>query len=376
MPGVALAQPILVDEQDQFLGILPHLEAQERLAVDTESNSLYAYRERVCLIQISTLDADYLIDPLKLDDLAPLGSILSDPAIEKVFHAAEYDLIGLRRDFGFRLATLFDTRVACRTLGRKRDGLGDLLLEEFLVHHDKRGQRANWGRRPLPPDLLDYARRDTRYLLPLRDRLAQAVQSAKRWDEVIEECERLTELEFRENGFDPHGFWSMAQANKLSPAETAVLQAIYRMRDKQARRLDRPLFKVLSDHAMVAIAQAQPTSLSELSLLPGVGPGTARQHGEAILAAIQAGRRLPSPVRPPAERIREDVLNRYHRLRRWRKRMAQERLVESDVILPREVMWEIARIGPRDAGSLERIMHPLRWRFEKYGEDILRQLRG
>jgi len=376
MPGVALPPPILVDEQNQFLGILSHLQAQERLAVDTESNSLYAYRERVCLIQISTLDADYLIDPLKLDDLAPLGSILTDPAIEKVLHAAEYDLIGLRRDFGFRLATIFDTRVACRTLGRKRDGLGDLLLEEFLVHHDKRGQRANWGRRPLPPDLLDYARRDTRYLLPLRDRLAQAVQSAKRWDEVIEECERLTELEFRENGFDPHGFWSMAQANKLSPAETAVLQAIYRMRDKQARRLDRPLFKVLSDHAMVAIAQAQPTSLSELSLLPGVGPGTARQHGEAILAAIQAGRRLPSPVRPPAERIREDVLNRYHRLRRWRKRMAQERLVESDVILPREVMWEIARIGPRDAGSLERIMHPLRWRFEKYGEDILRQLRG
>ncbi len=132
------------------------------IAVDTESNSLYAYRERVCLIQFSTPLADTLVDPLALDDLTPLAPIFADPKIEKVFHAAEYDLICLKRDFGFEFANLFDTLVAARILGRKHVGLGAILAAEFNVEQDKRFQRANWGARPLPPDHLFYAVQDTR----------------------------------------------------------------------------------------------------------------------------------------------------------------------------------------------------------------------
>ena len=151
---------------------LAHILANHNiLAVDTESNSLFAYREQVCLIQFSTPEADYLVDPLTLSDLSPLGPIFADTRIQKVFHAAEYDLLCLKRDFGFNFNNLFDTMLAARILGRKEVGLGSILEEEFDLQVDKRHQRANWGQRPLPGYLLDYARQDTHFLIPVRDML-------------------------------------------------------------------------------------------------------------------------------------------------------------------------------------------------------------
>jgi ribonuclease D len=145
----------LVQSPEQLARLASTLRSQPRIAVDTESNSLYAYTERVCLIQISTPKVDYLVDPLALADLSPLRPILANPRIEKVFHAAEYDLLCLKRDFEFHLRRVFDTRIAARTLGWKKTGLGDILQQEFAVTLDKRCQRANWGKRPLPENLLD-----------------------------------------------------------------------------------------------------------------------------------------------------------------------------------------------------------------------------
>src|SRR5690606_29531 len=131
---------------------------------DTESNSLYAYRERVCLIQLSTRSRDYILDPLIIVDMSPLAPLLADPGVEKVFHAAEYDLICLHRDYGFIVNNLFDTMVAARICGYKAIGLGSLLSEFLGVELDKRHQRDDWGERPLPPDSLRYAQMDTHYL--------------------------------------------------------------------------------------------------------------------------------------------------------------------------------------------------------------------
>ena len=156
--------------------------AESCIAVDTESNSLYAYREQVCLIQFSTRERDYLVDPLALDDLSPLREVFCNPGVEKVFHAAEYDLICLRRDFGFEFAHIFDTMVAGRILGRDEVGLGAMLLKEFDVQVDKRHQRANWGQRPLPDYLLDYAQYDTHFLIQLRERLSRELEEMGRLD--------------------------------------------------------------------------------------------------------------------------------------------------------------------------------------------------
>src|SRR3954467_3450148 len=148
------------------------------IAVDTESNSMHAYRERVCLIQFSTPDADYILDPLPLTDLGVLAPLFANSAQQKIFHAAEYDIVCLRRDYGFEFTNLFDTMSAARTLGWPQVGLAAILETRFGVKMDKKFQRADWKRRPLTREQLDYARLDTHYLLALRDLQREALDAA------------------------------------------------------------------------------------------------------------------------------------------------------------------------------------------------------
>lgn len=371
-----LPDPQFIAEPDALRQMREELRTHPRIAVDTESNSLYAYRERVCLIQFSTPASDYLVDPLSLNDLSPLASIFVDPAIEKVFHAAEYDLICLGRDFGFTCVNLFDTRVASRTLGRALDGLGDLLREELGIRLDKRYQRADWGQRPLPHELLDYARLDTRYLLLLRDRLAAALHSAGREEEAREECERLALIHPPPNGFDPQGFWRLTNARRMPGEKAAILREVYLWREETARREDRPPFKVMGDKTLLQLAQGSPEKLADLIAIDGMTAGQTRRYGRAVLAAVQKGKNEPPPKRPTPDPVGESVLARREALRAWRKRTAERRGVESDVILPREVVEEIARLGPKTSGELRRIMGPLQWRFRAYGAEILRAIGG
>ncbi|NCP16252.1 ribonuclease D, partial [bacterium] len=187
MPSSKLQPPVWISTPVALQKLAGELTRQPRLAVDTESNSLHAYREQVCLIQFSTHETDYLLDPLKLNDLSPLAPIFANPKIEKTFHAAEYDIITLKRDFGFSFANIFDTMQAARILGYKQVGLDSILAERFGVVVNKRYQKADWGRRPLSRDELNYARFDTHYLLSLRDLLQAELEEVDRWKLAREE---------------------------------------------------------------------------------------------------------------------------------------------------------------------------------------------
>src|SRR5688572_19484540 len=172
MTDEVLPPPVWVADQNSLKHMVAKLSVQPRIAVDTESNSLHAYRERVCLIQFSIPEVDFVVDPFAVkEDLSSLAPVFADPKIEKIFHAAEYDLICLRRDFGFQFANLFDTMQAARILGYPFVGLDNILLEKFGVRIDKKHQKANWGARPLTSQQIDYARQDTHYLFQLRDLL-------------------------------------------------------------------------------------------------------------------------------------------------------------------------------------------------------------
>jgi ribonuclease D len=177
-----LPPPVWVEEPQALNRLVRTLALQPRLAVDTESNSLHAYREQVCLVQFSIPAADYLVDPLVLHDLSPLVPLFSDPKIEKVFHAVEYDLICLKRDFGITLANIFDTMQAARILGYKQVGLDSMLAEKLGIILNKRFQKADWGERPLSQEMLNYARLDTHHLLDLRDNLQSELQQRGRWE--------------------------------------------------------------------------------------------------------------------------------------------------------------------------------------------------
>ena len=176
-----------IRSDSELQALIPHFSSEPFLAIDTESNSLYAYREQVCLFQITTRSGDFIIDPFEIQDMEPLGAVLANPRIEKIFHAAEYDLIGIKRDFGFLVEPVFDTMIAARICGYPQIGL-NTLLQRYGVKLDKRHQRDDWGKRPLEPDSLRYAQMDTHFLPMLRndlydelvaqDRLAEAREHA------------------------------------------------------------------------------------------------------------------------------------------------------------------------------------------------------
>jgi len=372
----SLPPPILVADEESLARLIRALVPCPIVAVDTESNSLHAYRERVCLIQFSTPAADYIVDPIRLKDLSSLGPFFANPDQQKVFHAAEYDLICLRRDYDFVVTNIFDTMSAARTLGWPHVGLAAILDTHFGVTMNKKYQRADWKRRPLTPEQLDYARFDTHYLVALRDRQLQALTESGHWPEAQEEFERLARQRGDGDNAGPAApaFWRVKGARDLTPAQAAILQALFAYREQQAERIDCPPFKVMGEAALLELARRAPRRTEDLHGLPGMPPEHIRRHARGVLDAIQQGLRSPAPLPPRTDREADDVQDRYDRLHTWRKDRARARGVESDVILPRTALWDLARRQPRTHSELAHIADFGPWRRETYGEEILRLL--
>ncbi|HWQ46854.1 MAG TPA: HRDC domain-containing protein [Longilinea sp.] len=363
--------PIWINSRVGFERMLGDLQQQPVIAIDTESNSLYAYRERVCLIQISTKQRDYLIDPLVLKDLDPLGAIFSDPKIQKVFHAAEYDVICMRRDYHFSFMNIFDTMHACRILGRTAVGLGNVLEDEFGIKLEKRFQRANWGLRPLTPAMLKYARLDSHFLIALRDKLSPQLKQAGLMDLAREDFLRIaaaTETEPR-----TENCWRVSGSQDLTPQQAAILHELCAYREAQAEAIDLPLFKILSNETLIAISQQAPETMDDLSMIIGMNKRLMDRHGPALLKAVKAGQKAPPLRRPPRPaRPSDEILERLEKLRLWRKETGTRLKVESDVVLPRDTMEKIAYQGALTIKDLEPLMDHLPWRKKQYGDEIIK----
>lgn len=352
------------------------LAEQPIVAVDTESNSLYAYQEQVCLIQFSTPQKDYLVDPLVLEDLSPLAPIFASTGIEKVFHAAEYDVMTMKRDFGFEFRRLFDTMLAARILGWKHIGLSSVLEAEFGVALNKRYQRANWGKRPLPDDMRAYARLDTHYLIPLRNRLLEELREAERWELAREDFRRLREVDGHQPADNGLAAWRVSGSYDLSPQKAAVLQELCEFRDGVAQAIDRPLFKVINDRTLLAIAERTPRNYRELERIPEMSAKLVQRYGRSLLEAVERGLRA-QPLRPPrARRPDEAYLERLDALLEWRKVTGRQLGVNSDVIMPRDLLTEVAARNPAGKEALGEILAEIPYRLERFGEDIMQVLHG
>lgn len=369
--------PKLVTRREDLLAMLEVLQREPYLAVDTESNSLYVYREQVCLVQFSTPQTDYLVDPLQIKDLSPLGILFDNPSIEKIFHAAEYDLLCMNRDFKFHFSNLFDTMVAARILGREDIGLGAILEVEFGFRQEKRYQRANWGQRPLPSHLLDYAHMDTHYLIPLRQRLNQQLSDRELLPLAKEDFIRLSKIKSDDNPVfegktvDP---WRIGGSRDLNPQQAAVLMELCRYRDQLARSLNRPLFKVFHDRVLLAMAKKSPRTLEELHQVPGISEWRLRRYGHQILQVVVRGLKA-SPLYPPRSiRMDNSVAGRLEALRNWRKKTARKMGLASDVVLPRDLMIALAESNPRNPDEMAEILSEVPWRMQHYGDGIMEVL--
>lgn len=351
---------------------LEKLQAEPRLAIDLEANSMHAYREQVCLIQISIPRQDYIIDPLAKLDLSGLGSLIANPAIEKVFHAAEYDLTLIKRQYGWELNNLFDTMWAARILGYSRYGLAHLLKSLYNVRLNKRFQKSNWCKRPLSPAQLTYAQLDTHYLLPLRDQLDAELKLKGRDQEAKEIFKEQTRVKLSNNEFDPDDSWSISGAYDLNRQQQAVLRELAVYRNHVARQRNQPLFKIFSDRTLLELAQAAPGRLEELRQIHGMSSGQIRRYGRHLMDVIEAGKQAAPPPYPKRnKRPPEPVTNRYEKLHTWRKSRAQLRGVESDVIISRDALWKIAEANPQTVAELAQVDLVGKWRSQVYGEEIL-----
>lgn len=350
------------------------LATQLRVAVDTESNSLHAFREQVCLLQFSSIHEDYLVDPLALRDLSLLGPIFANPKIEKVFHAAEYDLICLRRDFGFTFANLFDTMQAARVLGYPAVGLDRLLGDKFGIKMDKRHQKANWAARPLSEDQIHYARLDTHYLFNLRDALEQELRERERLDFALEDFYRAClpdEQKQRSNG---GASWERFAGRKdLTLRELTVISFLCKWRDKEAEKLNRPPYKVVMDDVFVALVKNPPEQKVDLSGA-GLSEKQIKLWGDQVLSAIRHGAAAPLVERKQAERKEDAVLRRLEKLKAWRKSVGLEMKVESDIILPKPYLGLLSENPPRSLEDLQDLMKDTPSRVEKFGVQILKVL--
>jgi ribonuclease D len=278
--------PALVADAAAMASLVASVEQEPVLALDTESNSFHVYRERVCLIQLSTPAADWVVDPLSTD-VRPLGPILARaPAV--VLHGADYDVRCLKREYGFTVPGLFDTMAAARRLGARELGLSALVESHFGVRLSKSFQRSDWGRRPLSAEQVSYAALDTHYLLELHAVLARQLRERNLEAAAAQEFARIAAVEPRPKAFDAEGWRRLRGARDLPPVGQAVLRSLWMAREERASALDRPPFKVMPEDAMVAVARQRPATERELALIPGVTPVVLRRMREAILAALAA----------------------------------------------------------------------------------------
>lgn len=368
-----LPPPVWVNTTEKLKAMAQDLASQPRVAVDTESNSLHAFREQVCLLQFSTTKVDYIVDPLALHDLSPLASIFSARDIEKIFHAAEYDLICLRRDFQFSFANLFDTMHAARVLGYPAVGLDKLLSDKFGVKMDKRHQKADWAARPLTKEQIHYARLDTHYLFDLRDALEGELKEKERLYFAKEDFERACRLEDTKPRSNGASWERFAGRKDLSLRELTVVAHLCKWRDHEAERLDRPPYKVVMDDVLILLAKNPPEAKVDLSAA-GLSEKQIRLWGDMVLSAIKHGSEAPLVERKQAERKNDAVLRRLEKLKVWRKKIGIDLKVESDIILPKPYLAVLSETPPKDMAELEVLMKDAPARFEQFGAQILKTL--
>ncbi len=372
-----------VDTAERIEELAREFLAEPVIAVDTEADSFYHYFDKTCLVQIATSKHAYLIDTLALDRadaMAPLAPVFASPDVRVIFHAAEYDIYVLKRDYGFTFANLFDTMVSAQLLGYKAIGLAALIERHFGVKVPKDEQRSDWSRRPLTERQLDYAVGDVVYLARLTKKVERELEKADRLDWAQEEFATLCQREWPERQFDKQGYVRIKGARKLDPNSLSVLKEIFLMRDARAREIDRPPFKVLGNRTLLEIATTKPARASQLKGIKGITELLVRRMGDQILAAVAKGKDVEHPPIPRStgsgrRRMDRKAEGRVTELKHWRTRRSQELSLDPGVLCPNASLEAIACRFPETGADLEATPELKGWFVREFGDEVAAALR-
>ncbi|HET9425354.1 MAG TPA: ribonuclease D [Gemmatimonadaceae bacterium] len=349
------------------------------VALDTEGASFHRFVDRIYLLQVSTRERTAVIDPIPIGVPKELGALVENPAVEIVFHDADYDLRLLQQDYGWQIRNVFDTRVAAQLLGIRAFGLAALLERFFGVKLDKKHQRADWSMRPLTADMLDYAALDTMYLPDLRDRLKEALEKAGRWSWAREEFTRLEATRWSVED-ETTAFMKMKGARDLNRRELAVLRELVGWRNAAAAEQDRATFRILGNEPLFEIAKTQPRDRAALSQIKGMPRGVLESRATALLAAVERGLAvadadLPRFPRGPRWDRDPEFDARVSALKTVRDAIAERLDMDTGVLCSRDRMEAVARAKPSTLEDFDRIPELRRWQVEVLAPGFLDALR-
>ena len=359
------------------------LAGETRLAVDLEAAGFHRYSDRVCLVQVSSPEATYLVDPLAVDPALALRGPLEAPDVRIIFHGGDYDLRLLDRDLDLHPVNLFDTQTAAALLGEPSLGLASLLETYFSVNLSKKYQRADWAKRPLSEEMLAYAASDTQYLHALADLLCERLDAMGRLAWAQEESSLMESLRWSEEGqADP--VTKVKRARYLGLREVALLREAWLWRDEIARRRDRAPFRVVSDNVLVEVVQVRPRSVSGLAEMSGFSPQLADRSGRSLLDCLERIDRVDTeelvgyprsnrtgPGRPPPE-----IVEMADRLKAARNRRSEELGIARGTLVSNTLLLEIARAGPENGEALLAVQGVRRWQVVAVGDALLEALNG
>jgi len=348
---------------------------EKAIAVDLEADSMYHFKEKVCLIQMATHDINVVIDPLKIHDLSPLKPLFENRNIKKIFHGADYDVRSLYRDFKININNLFDTQLACMFLGISGTGLEAAVKKWFKVSLDKKYQRKDWSKRPLPGDMMAYAAKDTLYLLPLAKILEEKLIKLGRLSWVNEECRYLSKVRPASANRKPL-YLKFNGAGRLDSRSLAVLEALLQYRKKIAKNKDRPLFKIIGNNSLMKLATTKPVNLSRVEKTKTLSPGQIRMHGAAVINIINNTLKVPGdslPVYPHKKvlPLPSQVPKRVKAIKAWRDTVANKLRIDPSLLFNKALLTAIALKNPKDRKSLETIKGMKNWQKNEFGEKII-----
>jgi ribonuclease D len=369
-----MKNPEILTTNGQLAELAGQLAAEKSIAVDLEADSMHNYQEKVCLLQVSTLQRTVLVDPLAVTDFGPLRPLLANPSIRKIFHAADYDLRCLKRDFDLSVHGLFDTMISAQLLGEERVGLADLLRKYFSVELDKKFQRADWSQRPLPGDMLRYAAEDTRHLHRLVTLFEERLTALGRMSWAEEEFALMEDVRFTEN--DGPLCLRFKGAGALPRRELGVLEQLLRWREQEGARLNRPVYKVLGNKPLQEVALRKPQDKNGLLGIEGLPPRLVERYGSALLSAVGDGLAIAEaelPKLPPPLRRTKDpeCEERLKALKEWRREAAAAYALEPGVLINNAALEALAQANPRTSAGLDTVVGLKNWQKKELGPAVL-----
>ena len=362
-----------IDTPEGLLEMGERLGGYDSIAIDAEMDSYFVYHTKLCLIQITAGQNDFLVDSLALKDLTPLNDVTQNPNIRKVFHAGEND-VPFFRDRGVTFVNLFDTHFAAKILDLPSKGLAGLVELYFEVKLSKEHQRSDWRVRPLSDEQAEYARQDTLYLDRLADIVSELLVENEAEVEARESFVALQDFRTRPKEFDPDGWARIKGAKDLTGEQRSVLKLLVAWREEVASKQDLPPFRVANNGALVALSRKRFTKTEQLQAW-AKGP-TIKKWAHKLVQLLAEGKAngpIPMPdlgkkrfggLSPQDEAV-------FQKLRQWRNKESESREVGPERVFSNRQLKAIAKAKPGNLSDLKAVQGIEPWRVEEFSQSVL-----